>query len=70
MAYNASQPTTIPTIPNGQEKTGYQPVRPVDVVDVPPEDLTPPSGDSPIAGPQASNGNESSDSDSDDRRPR
>ena len=65
MAYSENQPPIIPTIPNYQKRAGYQPVRPVDVVDVPPEDLPPPSGDSPIAGPQASNGNESSDSDSD-----
>ena len=44
-------------IPNRDSEllgTGYQPVRPDNVVDVPPEKLPRPSGESPIASPKAS----------------
>ena len=56
-----NEPQTTVAIPGDrQEKTGYQPERPENVVDVPPENLTPPSGESPIANSPPSSGDESS----------
>jgi len=64
MAKAKNERQRIVAIPDdGQEgKAGYQPVRPENVVDVPPEDLPSTSGESPIANPPASSGGESNDS--------
>ena len=38
--------------PDPCQRMGYQPVRPDNVADIPPEQLPSPSAESPIAGPQ------------------